>query len=164
MPLRPLRPPLPSYKRAYRNIPGVRLRPVPLTSRSPSAGVHILGLGSLGKLVAHSLRTAYPSLPITVVFRRWAPAVEFERAGSRIRLRRGGGADGEVDVRGGFEYEVLEEPRKVARLDVRNLVVATKTYDTRGAVAPFVGRLSPASSVLFLQNGLGELLSVPRGE
>jgi ketopantoate reductase len=147
-------PPVPlTHARApYRNIPGVRLRPVPLTATQFDRVVYVLGLGSLGKLVAHSLRKSFPHLPITIVFRRWAAATDWQRGGARIELV---GTDGGRDVQEGFEYEVLEEPRAVARLDVRNLIVATKTYDTRGAVTPYVGRLSPASSVLFLQNGLG---------
>jgi 2-dehydropantoate 2-reductase len=148
------------HRRAYRNLPGVRLRPVLLHSASPSARVHVLGLGALGKLVAHSLRASYPHLHITIVFRRWAPAIDFQRGGGRIEIA---GNDGTVDVQSGFEYEVLEEPQAVARLEVRNLIVATKTYDTRGAVAPFVGRLPPTSSVLFLQNGLGERADVNAG-
>jgi ketopantoate reductase len=140
----------------YRNIPGTRLRPIPTMATQFDKIVYILGLGSLGKLIAHSLRKSFPHLPITIIFRRWSSASEWQRSGGQIELI----TNGKSDFQGPFEYEVQEEPQAIKRLDIRNLIVATKTYDTRGAVATYVGRLSPASSVLFLQNGMGEYFNI----
>jgi 2-dehydropantoate 2-reductase len=106
-----------------------------------------LGIGNLGKLLAHSLRKCHPQTPITLLFQRQSLVDEWNEAGQRIEVLR----NGESDQQGGFDYETLFEDQSL----IKNLIVATKTYATVQALTPLKYRLGPGSTLLFLQNGIG---------
>ncbi|KAF2114870.1 2-dehydropantoate 2-reductase-like protein [Lophiotrema nucula] len=114
--------------------------------RSP---IHVLGVGSLGKLFAHSLRKCYPALPITLLFHRPSLLEEWKQAGQAIEVVR----DGKSEKLDGFEYEGINDGKG----EIRNLICATKTYGTVPAMEPLKHRLGPSSSILFLQNGIGTI-------
>jgi 2-dehydropantoate 2-reductase len=109
--------------------------------------IHILGIGNLGKLVAHSLRKSHPERPITLLFHRPDLVEEWNKAGQCIEVVR----DGVHDRQGGFGYETISKEQR----EIKNLVVATKTYATVQALAPLRTRVVPSSTLLFLQNGIG---------
>jgi 2-dehydropantoate 2-reductase len=109
--------------------------------------VHILGLGNLGKLIAHSLRTRYPDLPITLLFHRPASIDAWREAGASIEIVR----NGTSNRQNGFTTELVSS----SGADIHNLVVATKTYTTVDALRPLKHRLQSSSALLFLQNGIG---------
>lgn len=120
---------------------------------SPSP-VYILGLGNLGKLLAHSLRKQHPTLPITLLFHRLSLQSEWSKVGERIEVIR----DGVSHQQGGFKHENIEDGGK-ERQPIHQLIVATKTHSTVRALQAIRGRLGPWSTLLFLQNGIGTFLS-----
>lgn len=109
--------------------------------------IHILGVGNLGKLVAHSIRKSHPGTPITLLFHRLNLIEEWNKAGQCIEVWR----NGVLDRQGGFCYEDLSKGQST----IRNLVVATKTYATVQALKPLRDRLGASSTLLLLQNGIG---------
>lgn len=115
-----------------------------------NAPVHILGIGNLAKLLAHSLRKHYPDLPITLLFHRPSLAEEWDRAGKTIEIVRNGVSDRQK----GF----LHEDVFAGKDSIHQLIVATKTHATVEALRPLQTRLSASSTLLFLQNGIGKTL------
>jgi len=133
----------------------------PLTNQfaSPDDTIYVLGVGNLGKYVAHSLmKQALGS--VTLLFHRPGLKEQWQSAGSQIQCV----TDGTPDATSGFGVEVLppSEPSAVDQAHqkpdekpIKNLIVATKTYMTTGALERVKGRLGPRSTILFLQNGMG---------
>jgi 2-dehydropantoate 2-reductase len=113
----------------------------------PNKSIHILGLGNLGKLVAHSLRKSHPEKQISLLFHRESLVEEWNRSGRNIQIER----NGESDCRDRFGEESTKKGG-----DIHNLVVATKTYLTVQALLPLKERLRSDSTILFVQNGMGE--------
>ncbi|KAF2261149.1 2-dehydropantoate 2-reductase-like protein [Lojkania enalia] len=111
--------------------------------------IHVIGIGSLGKLFAHSLRKCHPELPITLLFHRQSLVDDWDKAGRCIEVVR----DGKSDRQSGFNYEYVQQGRG----EIRNLICATKTYGTVDAIRPLKERLGPSSTVLFVQNGIGTI-------
>ena len=112
----------------------------------PNKAIHILGLGNLGKLVAHSLRKSHPEKQISLLFHRESLVEEWNRSGRYIQIER----NGESDSRDRFGEESTKNGG-----DIHNLVVATKTYLTAQALLPLKERLRSDSTILFVQNGMG---------
>lgn len=66
--------------------------------------IHIVGTGSIGKLVAHSLRGIPDPPPVTLVFHRGLLAKAWDDSKKQITLQ-----DGEYTVpRGGFDFELSD--------------------------------------------------------
>ena len=114
--------------------------------------VHILGLGNLGKLFAHSLAKCNQGTPITLLFHRSSLIPEWDKAGRSIEITTNGISDRQT----GFDYELLEDSASSKSGHIKNLVVATKTYTTVSALQPILHRLNKDSTLLFLQNGMGK--------
>jgi 2-dehydropantoate 2-reductase len=116
--------------------------------------IHIVGLGNIGKLLAHSLRKYHPDIPITLLFHRQSLNEEWSRAGESIEIVRSGIADRQR----GFLHEDVSRGHGY----IQQLIVATKTHTTVEALKPLRCRLNSSSSLLFLQNGIGtpEAISV----
>ena len=114
--------------------------------------IHILGLGNLGRLVAHALGTVIPPSRITLLFHRTGLASSWDQAGQSIEIV----TNGVSDVRKGFETEQVFESGGSKCTIIDNLIVATKTYMTVEALRPLRSRLGPSSTLLFLQNGMGQ--------
>ncbi|KAI0436895.1 hypothetical protein F4803DRAFT_571785 [Xylaria telfairii] len=112
--------------------------------------IYVLGVGNLGKYVAHSLRKRHPRLPITLLFHRTDPESEWDAAGRAITLV----ADDISDKRMDFDVEFLFDSTGL-KSPIKHLIVATKTYTTVSAIGLVKGRLGKDSSILFLQNGMG---------
>jgi 2-dehydropantoate 2-reductase len=121
--------------------------PTPSEMPIPSKAIHILGLGNLGKLVAHSLRKSHPKKQISLLFHRESLAEEWGRSGRYIKIERNGASD----CRNGFREESTREGGAIY-----NLVVATKTHSTVQALLPLKERLGSDSTILFVQNGIGK--------
>ncbi|KAI0544323.1 hypothetical protein F4679DRAFT_565477 [Xylaria curta] len=117
---------------------------------SSSERIYILGVGNLGKYVAHALRKRHPRLPITLLFHRADLKSEWDAAGRAITLV----ADDISDKRMGFDVEFLSDSTG-HKSPIKHLIVATKTYTTASAIDLVKGRLGKDSSILFLQNGMG---------
>jgi 2-dehydropantoate 2-reductase len=116
------------------------------------AHIHILGVGNVGSFVAHALRSLRPpSPPVTLLLRRDAQAA-YRTKGYKIVVH---------DAQSGLDHQqnafrVTEPGDPNTPSPINNLIVATKSYQTRAALEPIMHRLSPKSHVLLLQNGVPE--------
>ena len=121
-------------------------------SASAQSQIHILGLGNLGKLVAHALASSHPAPPqVTLLFHRPERVAQWDKVGRSIDVV----TKGVSDARRGFQIEeTLGEENGL----IKHLIVATKTYATVPALKPLRHRLSDESTMLFLQNGIGMLI------
>ncbi|MCJ1334668.1 hypothetical protein MMC10_011380 [Thelotrema lepadinum] len=125
----------------------------------PSAGIHLLGLGSLGKLVAYHLAGIPNRPPISLLFHKWSTKIEWFKSGEAIEIER----HGEVDRRHGYDIERSVKPsaeaymRAEAQAPIHNLIVTLKAGYTVFALSSIAHRLTPDSTILFLHNGMGVL-------
>ncbi|MCJ1464107.1 2-dehydropantoate 2-reductase (Ketopantoate reductase) (KPA reductase) (KPR) [Pseudocyphellaria aurata] len=119
--------------------------------------IYILGLGNIGKLVAHALASSHPAPPqVTLLLHRPGLATQWDEAGRHIDVV----TKGVSDSRGGFQ---IEETLGDESGFIKHLIVATKTYTTVPALKPLRHRLSDKSTMLFLQNGMGTIEEVTDG-
>src|SRR5690606_12193205 len=93
--------------------------------------VHIIGLGNVSKLIAHSLMTSGPNPPaITMIFRDMSRFHDFAKAGHKITIARN---DGEESVAVGFGSASVDK-LKANHIRIQTLIVGTKAYDAMSAV------------------------------
>lgn len=119
-----------------------------MTSSQPSR-IHILGLGNIGRLFAHALATTSNPPPITLLLHRSSLLSDWESAGRKISITTHGiiNADGSYDIEDISSSDTGEQ--------IHNLILATKTLHTVNALQAVKHRLSPESTILFAQNGMG---------
>lgn len=135
--------------------------------------IYIQGTGSVGKLIAHSIRGVPDPPPVTLLFHRPTFKKEFEDAGRVIRVKTGKN----VEERAGFDSELVLPDRyhvstgqrhhvpadkdpwaeQMSDEPITNLIVSVKVPDTVAALRPIRHRLGPESTILFMQNGMGVL-------
>jgi Ketopantoate reductase PanE/ApbA len=116
--------------------------------------IHILGLGNLGKLFAHSLAAYNPTTPITLLLHRHELVAEWKKAGQCIEVV----TNGVSDKRSGFGIDLVLGPWGPEKSVIKYLLVATKTYATLAALTPLKHHLTEESTILFFQNGVGTSL------
>ncbi|KAI1001589.1 hypothetical protein K3495_g6613 [Podosphaera aphanis] len=127
--------------------------------------VHILGVGNLGRFFAHSLHRSNKIDPISLLFHRPSLQEEWEEAGRVIELtsRDLNSSAGSTTVESA-KYDI--EPTYVDTPDtavpIQNLIVTTKAYDVVKALSAIWHRLTPRTTILFTQNGLGTIPRVTR--
>lgn len=115
--------------------------------------IHILGIGNIGKLFAHSLARLEVPHQVTLVLHREALVDEFRNAGEMIDLQTKG-ISSKVEIP---SYESLE-PASVAPISrIDHLIVSTKATQTLSAIEKVKHRLGPESTILFAQNGMGTI-------
>jgi 2-dehydropantoate 2-reductase len=135
----------------------------PGAPKNEHEAIHVLGVGNLGKYVAHAVASASPKASnlITLLFHREGLEEQWRAAGSGIRCIM---TNGVADTRSGFHLESLlpsttpstsGSTAPTPAMPIKYLIVATKTYNTTGALSLVRDRLDSESSVLFLQNGMG---------
>lgn len=146
--------------------------------------VHILGLGSIGTLVAHSLRCLPNPPPITLMIHKRAQYEEFKKAGRTISLinKQNGINDGQT----GYDVDLFEanpedgrpkwrfipdrewmksETNRVeeaerlpsGELYISSLVVSVKGPATVSALRSIKHRVDARTTICFMQNGLGQI-------
>ena len=140
-----------------------------------SKRIHILGIGPIGLLVAHSIISLPEDQrpPVTLLIHRPQLWEDFKSRDQAIRLVRN--ADGVEDVKAGFDVEVLSRTsddeglsatwehvsRQNSSLEegheIISLIVMAKAAATVSALQSVRHRLSPASTILFIQNGMGQI-------
>ena len=116
--------------------------------------IYILGVGGLGKLIACSLAEIPNPPPITLLFHRIETLAAWHKSDKSIELIK----NRVSDIRTGFEVETSNytiEPGKANRSVIQNLIVCTKANFTATALAGIKHRLSPESTIVLLQNGMG---------
>ncbi|KAJ3548597.1 hypothetical protein NMY22_g1198 [Coprinellus aureogranulatus] len=128
---------------------------------------HVLGLGPIGSLLAHNLRRAIPRNPeIVLIHRNQEQALAAARRGDSLTVE----TNGVVTYSKGFRSEVFEGPdlhpparpkqsgRNTSPTDdhsIQSLFVSAKAQQTLPAIQRLQHRLSPFSTIVLLQNGMG---------
>lgn len=160
-------------------MPPETFREVPLTRR-----IHILGLGSIGTLVAHTLKCLPNPPPISLMMHRPEMYEEFKRKGRIVRLIN---KKSQVnDEQTGFDVDLLEQdpsagwaywryipdqPLKKAPTNplapdekltsgetyIYSLIVTVKGPTTRQALLSIKHRLNSDSTICLIQNGMGQV-------
>lgn len=122
---------------------------------------HVLGLGSIGSLLSYHLRRSLPEHHnITLIYRTQRQA---EQNGSEIRFE----VNGVISKAAGFKREAFDSPiypqtshsgsgsDEDDSRKIDSLFVATKAHQTLPAIRQLSSRLSPESTIVLLQNGMG---------
>ncbi|KAJ5491341.1 hypothetical protein N7539_002908 [Penicillium diatomitis] len=120
---------------------------------NPAQTVHILGLGSIGSLIAHCLRSLPSPPPVNLLIHRKTLYDELAQAHWTLGLRVG--EDGPLQKRGGFGAELV--PATTSREPIQNLIVAVKASATVAALKPIQHRLGPTTNICLFQNGMGQV-------
>lgn len=148
--------------------------------------IHVLGVGSIGTLIAHSLATLPNPPPMTLMLHRPELHTEFRRKGRAVRLtnKKTDVSDEQI----GFDVETLEKvraddgsvqlywnyhphieadrsrnPRDEAEIlpsgetFIHALICTTKGPATDYAMKSIAHRVNSSTTILFVQNGLGQL-------
>ncbi|KAI9925746.1 hypothetical protein ASPWEDRAFT_173828 [Aspergillus wentii DTO 134E9] len=123
--------------------------------------IHILGLGSIGTFAAHCL-SQLPNAPArTLLFHRASLLDAYKANKERITLQT---TDGERIAYTGYDVEVYKQNKwfhndngseTPTTETIKNLIVSVKATQTVSALEPLKHRLTPKSTILFLQNGCG---------
>lgn len=109
--------------------------------------IHVLGTGAIGCHVSSVLKRNKNK--VTLLLRSPAHLKDFQNRNNTITYRFGSQVQG-IE---GFQANVIGD--QVDNAPIRSLIVATKAHHTLNAIAPVASRLSPSSSILLLQNGMG---------
>ena len=124
--------------------------------------IYLLGLGAVGKLVAHCLASLPNSPPITLLMRRLVDRRDWIDHGEAIELVK----HGITESRQGFRLELNLATEMDASMKenkhhiIYNLIIAVKAPSTTSALLSIVHRLGPESTIVFLHNGMGVLEEV----
>lgn len=111
--------------------------------------IHVLGFGSIGRLVAHTLRLQ--GSPVTILARNaslpqyssaWQLHVESDLRGHHER-----------QISTNYAFESSESTAAMAAIDT--LLVCTKAYDSASSIARLAARLTSKSRIVLLNNGIG---------
>jgi len=134
--------------------------------RAVSRTIHILGSGSIGKFIAHSLATVPNAPPVTLLLHSHFLRQQWEGEGGAIRLIK----NGAIEPQSGFKIEssLIPENEMIGPLrdlsqnsqtaqdsTIDNLIVATEGNITISALSAIKHRLRPTSTICFIQEGLG---------
>lgn len=127
---------------------------------------HVLGLGPIGSLLSHHLRRVLPPThSITLIHKTQHSARDAYARGGAIRIEH----DGLLATASGFKSEVFQGPVQPKSTTssakhaedrdesntIESLFVATKAHQTLPAIRRLLPRLSPHSTIVLLQNGMG---------
>ena len=121
--------------------------------------IYILGIGNVGKFVAHSLVGIPNRPPITLLLHRQSLLHEWKSAGEEIDIV----SHGASHKRKGFQVELTGPPachhpdRREMHQPIQNLIVAVKSPQTTAALSVIAHRLNRHSTIVFLHNGMGVL-------
>ena len=127
--------------------------------------VHVLGVGNIGLLFAHSIAQFHGAQSITLLFHRETLAKEWDMVGKETVLVW----NGIPDKQKGYNFEILRAPQRAVASSpsntedaIHNLIIATKATKTLVAFSAIRHRLTPESTILFCQNGMGILDEIER--
>ncbi|KAI9833282.1 MAG: hypothetical protein M1819_003676 [Sarea resinae] len=154
-------------------------------STPASEMIHIIGVGNIGKFIAHSLAGIPKPPPVTLVFRRHSSVRVWEQYGRKIDLM----THGQVETHDGFHIDLVgpldteaeatdpgqfkKDPSETAATAsgtsalededgdvdakgiIHNLIVTVPAQNTISALSKVRHRLTRDSTILLLQNGMG---------
>ncbi|GAN03510.1 2-dehydropantoate 2-reductase [Mucor ambiguus] len=109
--------------------------------------IHILGTGAVGCHIAATLKANRNK--VTLLLRSQDHLKNFRNLNNSITYR----CQGKTDVVPDFDASVTTDTSD--KSPIQSLVVATKTNHTLKALEPMASRLTPTSSILLMQNGMG---------
>lgn len=138
--------------------------------------IYILGAGGIGGFVAHSLASLPQPPPITLLLSTRQRLSDWYEQGQSVKLT----THGMLDTKSNIDAEDIRPPKPTPELAsaelasatnsplslsassncpqdgiIHNLIVSVKAFSTVGALMKVAHRLTPESSILFLQNGMG---------
>ncbi|KAL4939049.1 hypothetical protein BDV06DRAFT_214596 [Aspergillus oleicola] len=131
-----------------------------IEERRLSGRIHILGLGNVGTFVAHSIASRPSRPPITLLLQS-PPVYDVLQERKHTLSVNSIGLD---DNKTGFDVDVLSDgvwhsiPYRSHQVDdesIECLIVSVKAPVTVTALESVRHRLTPSSTILFLQNGMG---------
>ena len=135
---------------------------------------HILGIGPIGLLLAHHLRTALPRThSVSLIYKSISQVQTAVSLGGAVLVEN----QGIVETSHGYDMEVFEPgdcssaglpfvsiddvkcylpSLENSRTDlIEILFVTTKAHNTTDAISRLLHRLTPRSTIVLLQNGMG---------
>lgn len=125
--------------------------------------IHVLGLGAVGKFMAHSLRELPRPPPVSLLFHKRRYMYAWREEGERIELHR----DGHTHLTRGYAVECVDGEtqykqalRNETPTPIDSLILATKSLQTAESLRAIAHRLHPQSTIVFLQNGMGVIEEV----
>jgi 2-dehydropantoate 2-reductase len=144
------------------------IAPDPALDMPISNTIHILGTGTVGKFIAHSLAGIPEAPPVTLLMHRPSLMQQWHEEGGTIKLLR----NGEINTKSGFNIESsagfhpTPPGRKFSGVGrnlssgpqdtiIENLIVTTEGYTTVSALTAIKHRLRYNSTICFIQDGLG---------
>jgi 2-dehydropantoate 2-reductase len=128
--------------------------------------IHVLGIGNIGKVLAHGLSKSACSPGITLLFHRPTLLNEWAEEGCRIEVVTRDIPDQST----GYKIQLVQKsshqnvglvPDKLLHMVdhddgiIKNLIIGTKNNKTVAAIKSVKHRLNSDSTILFTQNGIG---------
>ena len=153
------------------------------SEKLPSRRLHIMGLGSIGTFVAHSLKNLPNAPPLTLLMHRQEMYEDFKKKARIIRLVK---KDTDVnDEQSGFDVDLMSkengeeaywtfiphlsrqrqpnnpvqeaEKMESGELFIHSLIVAVKGTSTVPALRDVKHRVNARTTICFIQNGMGQI-------
>ncbi|KAL0068650.1 2-dehydropantoate 2-reductase (Ketopantoate reductase) (KPA reductase) (KPR) [Marasmius tenuissimus] len=134
---------------------------------------HVLGIGSIGSLISHHLRRSLPSgHSVTLIHRTLRQARDAQDKGGVIRVDRAGVVETSsdfasevfegVEIGPRIQHKTTSEAAQLQRNEnqmhensIESLFVTAKANQTLPALRRLSSRLSPYSTIVLMQNGMG---------
>lgn len=111
--------------------------------------IHILGVGNIGKLIAHALVNKEPAAQVTLLLHRSGLLDDWEAAGQTLDII----TNGVSNKNGHYDVELVTDSSQ--NTSIQKIIVATKAARAVSALQQVKHRLSAQSTILFAQNGMG---------
>lgn len=113
---------------------------------------HVLGLGSMGSIIAFALQKKFPTYNIVPILRSEAKVKLFkDNYESKFTLHRQ--YNGTTDVSNSFSLTTDLNNIKEDHID--NLIITTKTFQTIEALKPIWSKIDEKTNIILIQNGIG---------
>lgn len=111
--------------------------------------VHLLGVGSMGTLLAHKLVQAHPAINknFTLLFRNIQSLDAFRHQDSKLVVNKRNNTTSFSTFHSDYQIPKNET--------LENLVVACKAHQTEGALRRYVPNITPETNIVLVQNGMG---------
>lgn len=118
--------------------------------------VYVLGAGSMGSLVAHEMASKYPNvLQMILLFKTQGRLNNFVKNNSELAVIKPRGQNIFTSTSQLAAGRFPPRLRDGQPAPINNLIISTKTYQTKAALERYIPNLSSSSNILILQNGMG---------
>ena len=113
---------------------------------------HIIGLGSMGSIVAFALQKRFPTYNIIPILRSEAKVKLFkDNYESKFTLHRQ--YSNKTDISESFN--LTTDLNNVKEDHIDNLIITTKTFQTIDALKPIWNKIDETTNIILIQNGIG---------